>query len=94
MEVWFFYRKRFERSKKSKEIQAAKIQQKEDALYELESAFFTSCVLDKKKKNKTWQIFFQKTTYRVDNFASGTNSLFYLKKTPVFYSPFFAWRYR
>ena len=73
------------------EIQAAKIQQKEDALYELESAFFTSCVLDKKKKNKTWQIFFQKTTYRVDNFASGTNSLFYLKKTPVFYSPFFAW---
>ena len=42
----------------------AKIQQKEDALYELESAFFTSCVLDKKKKN--WQIFF----LRVDNFAN------------------------
>ena len=58
------------------EIQAAKIQQKEDALYELDSAFFTSCVLDEKKKNKTWHIFFQKTTYRVNNFASGINSLF------------------
>ena len=73
------------------EIQAAKIQQKEDALYELDSAFFTSCVLDEKKKNKTWHIFFQKTTYRVNNFASGINSLFYLKKIPIFYSPFLAW---
>ncbi len=84
------------------EIQASKIQQKETAVYELENAFFTSCQIGEKtnektagevseKTNKTWEIFFQKTTYRVDNFASGRHSLFYLRKIPILYFPIFAW---
>ena len=54
-------------TKNQLEIKAEKIQQTEDFVYELESAFFTSCVPSEKtikktgektKKNKTWQIFF------------------------------------
>ena len=70
------------------EIQAAKIEQQEKNLYELESAFFTSCI---KPEKDTWRIFFSTVTYRVNNFAVGSNSIFYLQSIPILYAPVFSW---
>lgn len=70
------------------QVKAKKLEQIESDIFELEKAFFSSCFT---KENKTWEFFVNQVTYRVGNFAYGTNALFYLESIPILYMPVFSW---